>query len=203
MTSVLLEDNYNSNNITTTTTTNTGQIMLSVRARIALNSSYVLARAVTIALRYSVVRKQGWAMVGSSGGSGVGGVGGSGGSGDSSGSIGGENAVIEYPQQQRLLLPQLATVYAALFTGRVVWNMYTIYINKYGSNGSSSGSSSGSSGSSGNGDQALGQLHAITAGVKAYLTTAVSEGMEVCREACGGHGFLVSAGECSCSVVLL
>ena len=72
MTSVLLVDNYNTNNITTTTTTTTGQIMLSVRARIVLNSSYVLARAVTIALRYSVVRKQGWAMVGSSDGSGGG-----------------------------------------------------------------------------------------------------------------------------------
>ena len=36
-----------------------GGIMLSVRARIVKNSSYVLARAVTIAVRYSHVRLQG------------------------------------------------------------------------------------------------------------------------------------------------
>ena len=36
-----------------------GGIMLSVRARIVKNSAYVLARAVTIAVRYSHVRLQG------------------------------------------------------------------------------------------------------------------------------------------------
>ena len=40
----------------------------------------------------------------------------------------------------------------------------------------------------------LSELHASSAGLKAYITTHVSEGMESCRKMCCGHGFLVNAG---------
>jgi hypothetical protein len=43
-------------------------IMLDVRARICINSAYVLARALTISIRYSCVRMQGYIENGVKGG---------------------------------------------------------------------------------------------------------------------------------------
>jgi hypothetical protein len=40
----------------------------------------------------------------------------------------------------------------------------------------------------------LSELHSSSAGLKAYITLNVSEGVEACRKMCGGHGFLVNAG---------
>lgn len=36
--------------------------------------------------------------------------------------------------------------------------------------------------------------HAITSGLKVYVSNAVVEDTETCRRACGGHGFMGSAG---------
>ena len=40
----------------------------------------------------------------------------------------------------------------------------------------------------------LGQLHSIVCGMKAFASYDTSRGIEECRECCGGHGFLKSAG---------
>lgn len=40
----------------------------------------------------------------------------------------------------------------------------------------------------------LAETHAVSAGLKSYVTTAVVEGCEVARRAMGGHGYLDSAG---------
>ena len=130
-------------------------IMLDVRARICMNSAYVLARALTISIRYSCVRVQGFV--------------------DNSGRNPQERAVIEYPTQQRVLMPLLSLAYALHFTGVDLKRFYTAYTR--------SGDAS-----------LLSELHASSAGLKAYITTHVSEGMESCRKMCGGHGFLVNAG---------
>lgn len=37
-------------------------------------------------------------------------------------------------------------------------------------------------------------MHAVSSGLKVYVSNAAVEGSEVCRRACGGHGFLASAG---------
>jgi alkylation response protein AidB-like acyl-CoA dehydrogenase len=130
-------------------------IMLDVRARICMNSAYVMARALTISIRYSCVRVQGFV--------------------DNSGRSPQERAVIDYPTQQRVLMPLLSLAYALHFTGVDVKRFYTAYTR--------SGDSS-----------LLSELHASSAGLKAYITAHVSEGMESCRKMCGGHGFLVNAG---------
>ena len=130
-------------------------IMLDVRARICINSAYVLARVLTISIRYSCVRVQGFV--------------------DPSGRIPMERSVIDYPTQQRVLMPLLAFVYALQFTGEDVKRFYSSY--------TESGDSS-----------MLSELHASSAGLKSYITAHVSEGMEQCRKMCGGHGFLVNAG---------
>ena len=130
-------------------------IMLDVRARICINSAYVLARVLTISIRYSCVRVQGFV--------------------DPSGRDAMERSVIDYPTQQRVLMPLLALAYALQFTGEDVKRFYSSY--------TESGDSS-----------MLSELHASSAGLKSYITAHVSEGMEQCRKMCGGHGFLVNAG---------
>lgn len=40
----------------------------------------------------------------------------------------------------------------------------------------------------------LAETHAVSSGLKSYVTTQVVEGCEVARRAMGGHGFLASAG---------
>ena len=130
-------------------------IMLDVRARICINSAYVLARALTISIRYSCVRVQGFV--------------------DNAGKSPVEHSVIEYPTQQRILMPLLSMTYALHFTGIDVKESYHNYITTSDSS-------------------LLSELHATSAGLKAYITTIVSEGMESCRKMCGGHGFLVNAG---------
>ena len=130
-------------------------IMLDVRARICMNSAYVLARVLTISIRYSCVRVQGFV--------------------DPSGRIATERSVLDYPTQQRVLMPLLAFAYALHFTGEDVKRFYSSY--------TVSGDAS-----------VLSELHASSAGLKSYITAHVSEGMEACRKMCGGHGFLVNAG---------
>lgn len=36
----------------------------------------------------------------------------------------------------------------------------------------------------------LAETHAVSSGLKSYVSTAVVEGIEVARRACGGHGFM-------------
>jgi acyl-CoA oxidase len=130
-------------------------IMLDVRARICMNSAYVLARVLTISIRYSCLRVQGFV--------------------DPSGRNAMERSVLDYPTQQRVLMPLLAFAYALHFTGEDVKRFYSFY--------TVSGDAS-----------VLSELHASSAGLKSYITAHVSEGMEACRKMCGGHGFLVNAG---------
>lgn len=37
-------------------------------------------------------------------------------------------------------------------------------------------------------------MHTITSGFKAFYTWMTLEGLETCRQACGGHGFLMYSG---------
>ena len=127
-------------------------IMLDVRARICINSAYVLARALTISVRYSCVRVQGFRP-----------------------GTGEEVAVMEYPTQQRVLMPLLALCFALHYLGTEVRADYLRYTETHEL-------------------ALLPDLHATSAGLKALITYRVSDGVEACRKMCGGHGFLVNAG---------
>lgn len=140
--------------------------MLDVRARICRHCGYVLARCLTIAIRYSIVRQQG------------------GGGGSNSVE---EKSVIDYRTQQALLYPYLAFAYAFHFTGASLTRSYRKYLQ-------SEVLSSSSTSSRNLPPSLLADLHATSSCLKLYMCEIVSYGGELCRRACGGHGFLLNAG---------
>nr|XP_023675794.1 peroxisomal acyl-coenzyme A oxidase 1 isoform X2 [Paramormyrops kingsleyae] len=84
-----------------------------------------------------------------------------------------EPQILDYQTQQHKLFPLLATAYAFHFLGQFMSQTYhriTGDINQ--------------------GDfSELPELHALSAGLKAFTTWAANGGIEVCRMACGGHGY--------------
>uniref|UniRef100_A0A8C4NGW4 Acyl-coenzyme A oxidase n=1 Tax=Eptatretus burgeri TaxID=7764 RepID=A0A8C4NGW4_EPTBU len=129
--------------------------MVFIRALIVSEASYVLAKACTIAIRYSVVRRQSQQTPGAP-----------------------EPQILDYQTQQHKLLPLLATTYAFHFIGNYVSKMYQ---------------NISESVDAGNYSQ-LNELHATSAGLKAFTTWIVVAGVETCRMACGGHGFSCASG---------
>ncbi|KAG8550272.1 hypothetical protein GDO81_026941 [Engystomops pustulosus] len=89
-----------------------------------------------------------------------------------------EPKIIDYQTQQQKLFPLVATCYAIHFTAQYVDKFYhDVYseIRKEDFN-------------------SLPELHALAAGMKAYATEICSNGVEVCRKACGGHGYSLYSG---------
>ncbi|XP_029359037.1 peroxisomal acyl-coenzyme A oxidase 1 isoform X4 [Echeneis naucrates] len=84
-----------------------------------------------------------------------------------------EPQILDYQTQQYKLFPLLATAYAFIFVGQYMRKTYhriTGDINQ--------------------GDfSELPELHALSAGLKAFTTWAANSGIEVCRMSCGGHGY--------------
>lgn len=88
--------------------------------------------------------------------------------------------VIEYQSQQYRLLPHLATAIAL----RVV----TLWIGN-------TNNSMTLRGLSGEDISEMGmEIHAISSALKPYCTWAARDGIQECREACGGHGYLKASG---------
>ncbi|XP_012369957.1 peroxisomal acyl-coenzyme A oxidase 1 isoform X2 [Octodon degus] len=84
-----------------------------------------------------------------------------------------EPQVLDFQTQQYKLFPILATAYAFQFVGKYMKDTY-YRINE----------------SIGQGDLSeLPELHALTAGLKAFTTWTANTGIEECRLACGGHGY--------------
>jgi acyl-CoA oxidase len=149
-----------------------------VRSSIVLQSGSVLARGVTIATRYCTVRRQFQDR-------------------DATEGETGENQVLNYTMVQHRILPLLAATYALHFTGRGMINIYNEN-QKRMSAGKDAGQASESSGSSNRGagpeelnpgSDTLADLHSTSCALKAYASTTAAEGLEVCRRACGGHGY--------------
>ncbi|KAG5191109.1 palmitoyl-CoA oxidase [Tribonema minus] len=82
--------------------------MLDVRANLVIKASISLARALTIAIRFSAVRRQGFAGEGTA--------------------TADERPVLDYPTQQRGLFPLLAYAYALHFTGERMRVDYEAYL---------------------------------------------------------------------------
>ncbi|XP_043934744.1 peroxisomal acyl-coenzyme A oxidase 2 [Protopterus annectens] len=115
-----------------------------------------LLKACTIAIRYSVIRRQSELKPGEK-----------------------EAKILDYQTQQKKLLPQLATGYAAHFLSvglKTFANQVYMQIKTKGDFSS------------------LPELHALTTGLKAFITDSCIAGVEECRKACGGHGYSVLSG---------
>ncbi|KAM3865087.1 peroxisomal acyl-coenzyme A oxidase 1 [Diretmus argenteus] len=89
-----------------------------------------------------------------------------------------EPQILDYQTQQYKLFPLLATAYAFHFVGRYMSETYHRI-----------------TGDISQGDfSELPELHALSAGLKAFTTWAANTGIEVCRMSCGGHGYSCSSG---------
>lgn len=133
--------------------------MMQVRAYIADNAGKALAKACTIVIRYSAVRRQGFAN-----------------SDETS-----ENQILDYRQQQHRLFPLLANSYCFFFTGKVLLKNLKAVERRLLAN------------------QPVNKLevtdiHASSSALKSYTTMITADGIEDCRKACGGHGFLQASG---------
>lgn len=148
-----------------------------VRSTIVLQSGGVLARGVTIATRYAAVRRQFQDR-------------------DDHSNENGENQVLNYTMVQFRLLPLLAATFALHFTGKAMMGLYQENqkkmqqdAGKVADTGRGAGPEETHSGS-----DLLADLHATSCGLKALGSTTAAEGLEVCRRACGGHGYSAFGG---------
>uniref|UniRef100_A0A0K8S2R0 Acyl-coenzyme A oxidase n=1 Tax=Crotalus horridus TaxID=35024 RepID=A0A0K8S2R0_CROHD len=124
--------------------------MVFIRSIIVGDAAHSLARACTIAIRYSAVRHQSELKPGEP-----------------------EPQILDYQTQQYKLFPLLATAYAFHFVGSYMRDTYHRI-----------------TGNIQDGDLSeLPELHALSAGLKAFSSWSASTGIEECRMACGGHGY--------------
>ncbi|XP_027365510.1 acyl-coenzyme A oxidase 2, peroxisomal [Abrus precatorius] len=81
-----------------------------------------------------------------------------------------EVAILDYQSQQHKLMPMLASTYAFHFAT-------TNLVEKYSQMKKS------------HDDELVADVHALSAGLKAYVTSYTAKSLSICREACGGHGY--------------
>ncbi|CAI5767619.1 peroxisomal acyl-coenzyme A oxidase 2 [Podarcis lilfordi] len=89
-----------------------------------------------------------------------------------------EAKILDYQTQQQKLLPQLATAYAFYFVAKYLRDFFDrgYMETKEGK------------------FDLLPELHALAAGIKVIATDYCSAGVEICRKACGGHGYSLLSG---------
>ncbi|XP_014241830.1 probable peroxisomal acyl-coenzyme A oxidase 1 [Cimex lectularius] len=110
-----------------------------------------LSKAVTIATRYSAVRRQSELRPGEA-----------------------EPLIMEYKTQQYKLFPNIASAFGMLFSANWLWSMYHSVTSELEQ-----------------GDlERLPEMHAIACCLKAVSTSDAARGIEECRKACGGHGYM-------------
>jgi acyl-CoA oxidase len=81
-----------------------------------------------------------------------------------------EVSILDYQSQQHKLMPMLASTYAFHFATLHLVDMYSEMKKTHD-------------------EQLVGDVHALSAGLKAYITSYTAKSLSVCREACGGHGY--------------
>ncbi|KAF2490984.1 acyl-CoA oxidase [Lophium mytilinum] len=142
-----------------------------VRSHIVLQSGSVLARGVTIATRYCAIRRQFQDR-------------------DAPQSEKGETAVLNYTMVQVRLLPLLAATFALHFTGQGMMRFYAESQKKIHGNANAASADRGAGPEETHaGSDSLADLHAASCGLKSLASSIAAEGLEVCRRACGGHGY--------------
>ncbi|KAJ7139601.1 acyl-CoA dehydrogenase/oxidase C-terminal [Mycena epipterygia] len=132
--------------------------MLFARKAIIEAIYFQLAQAVTISIRYSVVREQGNVAFNAS---------------DSA-----EVSILSFKSQHYRLFTLMARAFALLFASRHAGSLYDDMTARRVRGDNS----------------ALAPAHAILAGLKAYTTQTVADGVEDARKCCGGHGYLAMSG---------
>ncbi|KAI1625631.1 acyl-CoA dehydrogenase/oxidase C-terminal [Exophiala viscosa] len=132
------------------------------RAVIAMHARLVLARAVTVAVRYLSIRRQFHDR-------------------DDPHKQGPALSVLDYSTVQIRILPLLATTFALHYSGLAMRQLYERTRNSSASDGDRV---------SENADMAtLMELHSTSAGLKSLATELAANGIETCRRAMGGHGY--------------
>lgn len=129
--------------------------MTHVRVGIVRDMGALLSKAVTIAMRYSIVRRQSPIEPNLP-----------------------EPKIIEHVTQQMKIFPCIAKVFAIKFAADNLMRMYLKVTSEIE-----------------RGDlERLPELHALSCCLKAVSSNEAVQAVEICRLACGGHGFLVSSG---------
>ena len=141
--------------------------MMVARVSIVDIAYSTLAQAVTVAVRFSAVRRQGFkdTTADTSGGT----------------SIQSEHVVLDYQMQQYRIFKALSLAYCLLWNKRYIVD----FIRRV------KGAIEGGDESAADG---LPELHATLSGLKASSTVWAHAGIEDCRKCCGGQGFLKSSG---------
>ncbi|MQL94151.1 hypothetical protein Taro_026809 [Colocasia esculenta] len=116
------------------------------RVGLGYSSVNVLQLAVTIAVRYSLLRQQFGPPKQP------------------------EVCILDYQSQQQKLMPMLASTYAFHFASRYMVENYTEMKKTHD-------------------EQIVSDVHALSAGLKSYITSYTAKSLSICREACGGHGY--------------
>lgn len=142
-----------------------------VRSTIVLQAGSVLARGVTIATRYCAVRRQFQDR-------------------DAKGQVG-ESQVLDYTTVQIRLLTLMATTFALHFTGKGMMQLYEANQKKMSQDVGKVGGPERGAGpeETHSGSDLLSDLHATSCGLKSLASSTAVDGLEVCRRACGGHGY--------------
>ncbi|XP_046437012.1 probable peroxisomal acyl-coenzyme A oxidase 1 [Daphnia pulex] len=125
--------------------------MVFVRVVVCQDVTTNLRKAVTIATRYSCVRRQSELKPGDR-----------------------EPQVMDYQAQQNKLLPPLAATFAFQLAADHLWNLYNTANNNIEQ-----------------GDlELLPDLHGLSCALKALCSSEAANFVEVCRQSCGGHGYM-------------
>lgn len=129
--------------------------MMFVRVCIVKDMASYLSKAVTIAMRYSLVRRQSPINPNEP-----------------------EPKIIEHVTQQMKIFPLIARAIVIKLAAEFLWDMYNSVVEEL---------------DEGNLER-LPELHAIACCLKAVCTNVAAVGVQNLRLACGGHGYLNSAG---------
>ncbi|KAF2421088.1 acyl-CoA oxidase [Tothia fuscella] len=144
-----------------------------IRSNIVLSAGQVLARGVTIAVRYCAVRRQFADR-------------------DAPDSETSETPVLNYTMVQIRLLTLLASTFALHFTGNGMMKLYRAnqkMMNEKGAGREKDSKRGAGPEETHAGSDLLADLHATSCGLKSLASSTAAEGLEVCRRACGGHGY--------------
>ncbi|XP_072176092.1 peroxisomal acyl-coenzyme A oxidase 1-like [Diadema setosum] len=89
-----------------------------------------------------------------------------------------EAKILDYQSQQLKIFPNIAAAYAFIYTGQEMMKTYFASLAEMNEGNFSS----------------LPELHATSAGLKAFTSTVSASGLEELRMSCGGHGFSKASG---------
>ena len=150
--------------------------MLTARSNMIGVSGGKLALAVTTAVRYSCVRKQGFTQPGI----------------DVTNYKAEERQIIDYDYQNYRLMKQLSISLGIQFSAR--WMMERFAQLSKGMWNVGFDDDKPDSNPSADTGADLPEIHASSAGLKGLCCKLASDGMEDCRKCCGGHGYLLASG---------